>query len=210
MDNPQPANAPSLRERKKAKVFNLIRTNALRLFAAKGFENTTVEEIAAASDISPSTFFRYFPTKEDVALYDALDAPLIAAFKSQPASIKPLQAMRNALSAAFAPLSKEDLQLLQQQQELILKTPALRGKMLEELVRNVDLMTQLLADRTGARPDDVRVRTFAGAFIGVNMAAIARFMRSSQPRFEDYQKDLAALLDEFEQNYRDRFPGAKS
>jgi AcrR family transcriptional regulator len=52
-----------LRERKKAKTRATIRTEAFRLFRQQGFQATTVEQVAAAAEVSPATFFRYFPTK---------------------------------------------------------------------------------------------------------------------------------------------------
>ncbi|MFH9403424.1 TetR family transcriptional regulator [Streptomyces sp. NPDC017638] len=64
---------PGLRERKKAKTRRLLRQEALRLFVEQGYDDTTVEQICDAADISPSTFFRYFPTKEDVVLTDDPD-----------------------------------------------------------------------------------------------------------------------------------------
>ena len=62
-----------LRERKKLKTRESIQREAMRLFAKQGYEESTIEQIAAAVEISPSTFFNYFPTKEDVVLYDAYD-----------------------------------------------------------------------------------------------------------------------------------------
>ena len=77
---------PSLRERKKAKTRAAIQEHALRLFMEQGYEQTTVEQIADAAEVSPSTFFRYFPTKEDVVMYDAFDPLMVEAFRAQPGS----------------------------------------------------------------------------------------------------------------------------
>ncbi len=160
-----------LRERKKAKTRAAIQEHALRLFRERGYDATTVEEIAEAAEVSPSTFFRYFPTKEDVVLYDAFDPVLVGAFRAQPAELGPIQALRGAVREALQGVPAEELSLLRERDALIRKVPELRARMLDEFGRSLQLLAELVAERTGRRADEFAVRTLAGAIIGVGIAA---------------------------------------
>ena len=84
-----PVRPDGLRERKKAKTRAAIRQHALRLFREQGYSATTIEQIADAAEVSPATFFRYFPTKEDVVLQDDLDIVTLAALEAQPRELSP-------------------------------------------------------------------------------------------------------------------------
>src|SRR5438552_19010789 len=84
--------ALGLRERKKAKTRAAIQRHALQLFREQGYEATTIEQIAQAAEFSPSTFFRYFRTKEDVALSDDLDPQFMSSFEAQPTQLTPVPA----------------------------------------------------------------------------------------------------------------------
>ncbi len=95
-----------LRERKKARTRASIREHALRLFREQGYHATTVEQIAAAAEVSPSTFFRYFPTKEDVVLQDDMDTRMVEALERQPAGLGPVTAVRAATREVFASYSR--------------------------------------------------------------------------------------------------------
>src|ERR1700689_3096237 len=90
-----------LRERKKARTRASLREHALRLFREQGYQATTVEQIAAAAEVSPSTFFRYFPTKEDVVLQDDMDTRMVEAFARQPLDLSPIGAVRGAMREAW-------------------------------------------------------------------------------------------------------------
>src|ERR1700736_6480836 len=93
-----------LRERKKIKTRQAIRREAFRLFDTNGYAATTVEQIAEAAEVSPSTFFRYFPSKESLLLADDLDPLVLEAFKAQPPDLSPSQAIRRAYAATMAGL----------------------------------------------------------------------------------------------------------
>jgi AcrR family transcriptional regulator len=77
------------RERKKAQTRERLQEQALRLFVERGYEATTVEQIAAAAGVSHMTFFRYFPTKEDAVLSDSYDPMLVAAIRKPAAQRAP-------------------------------------------------------------------------------------------------------------------------
>ena len=168
---PEQPDRPGLRERKKAKTRAAIREQALRLFREQGYDATTVEQIADAADVSPSTFFRYFPTKEDVVLQDDMELRWAAAVRAQPPQLSPLAALREAMHQAFSTLSAEDLALLRQSAELTLSVPAVRARSLEQLSLTIQVISEVMAERSGRAPDDFAVRTLAGAVIGVAMAS---------------------------------------
>jgi AcrR family transcriptional regulator len=159
-----------LRERKKAKTRAAIREHALRLIREQGYDATTVEQIAEAAEVSPSTFFRYFPTKEDVVLQDDMDLLWMDAFRAQPPGLSPLAAMRAALHEGFAAMSGDDLATLRETMELA-AIPAVRARMLDELSRTTQFLSSAIAERAGRPPDDFAVRTVAGAVVGVAMSA---------------------------------------
>lgn len=165
--------AQSLRERKKERTRRTIREEAFRLFREQGYTETTIEQIAAAAEISASTFFRYFPTKEQLVLADDLDPLLIDAIRAQPHDIPPLTAFRNAVAGVFAELPAAELAFEQERQALLYHVPELRAAIGLELQRGIDLMAGLLADHMGRDTDDFEIRVTAGAIAGIALG-IAR------------------------------------
>ncbi|MFE9328912.1 TetR family transcriptional regulator [Nocardia sp. NPDC052278] len=164
----------SLRERKKERTLRTIRTEAFRLFREQGYTETTVEQIAAAADISPSTFFRYFPSKEQVALADDLDPIMIEAFERQPKELSTIAAFRQATIESFEALTPEELAFEKERVQLLYAEPELRGAVAREFQRSIDLIAELTARRTGHTTEDLEVRVLAGAMSGAMMAFIGR------------------------------------
>jgi AcrR family transcriptional regulator len=160
-----------LRERKKAKTRSLIQEHALRLFRERGYDETSIEEIADAAEVSPSTVFRYFPTKPDLVIYDDLDERMIEAFRSQPPELNALQAMRASFRSGFGDLAGEEMALQLERESLMRSVPELQSAMLSEFARTVGEIAELVGERAGRPADDDAVLALAGAIIGVAIAA---------------------------------------
>jgi len=159
-----------LRERKKARTRASLREHALRLFREQGYHATTVEQIAAAAEVSPSTFFRYFPTKEDLVLQDDMDTRMIEALERQPAGLSPVAAVRAAAREVFASYTVADLDLISENAGLTVTVPEIRARAMDEFARTIAVVSEALAKRAGRPADDLTVRTTAGAIVGVIMS----------------------------------------
>lgn len=179
---------PGLRERKKAKTRAAIQEHAVRLFREQGYEATTIEQIAEAAEVSPSTVFRYFPTKEDLVVSDEYDPMLIAAFRAQPAGLTPIQVLRRALRATFAEVSSTELTVQRERTLLVLSVPALWGASLANINETIRTLTGMVAAREGRSPDDPAVRTFSGAVFGVMLEVMFQWVREPD-------MDIVAELD---------------
>ena len=159
-----------LRERKKARTRASLREHALRLFRENGYQNTTVEQIAAAAEVSPSTFFRYFPTKEDLVLQDDMDTRMIAAFEHQPPELGPIAAVRAATREMLTSYNAADVDILRETTRLTITVPEIRARAMDEFARTITVVAEAIARRAGRSPDDLAVRAAAGAIIGVIMS----------------------------------------
>jgi len=165
----------------------------MRLFREQGWEETTVEQIAEAADVSPSTFFRYFPTKEDVVLRDDYDELMIESFRAQPAELTPLQAMRKALREVFGSLTPREREEENERLRLSREVPELRAARLDELIRTMRLLATIVGERVGRSADDPAVLAFAGAFIGVAMSTMLAGHNPITKTYEQFDDALALL-----------------
>jgi AcrR family transcriptional regulator len=175
---------PGLRERKKARTRASLREHALRLFREQGYAATTVEQIAAAAEVSPSTFFRYFPTKEDVVLQDDFDTRIFEAFERQPPGTRAVPAFRAALRETLDSLSEEEWAQLRETSALQMTVPEVRARMFDDLNRLIELLAQVMAKRVGRDPEDLAVRTFVGAVFGVMMMVALPYHLAGESEME--------------------------
>ena len=141
-----------LRERKKARTRDALRDASLQLFHRDGFEQTTIEDIADACEVSPRTFFRYFPTKEDVLFSDADErcGRLLTTIAAQPPDVGPLPALLAGALAVADDYGAERARLVLRKRVLT-SSPQLRASSAERQRGWEDAAVQLLAERAAAR-----------------------------------------------------------
>lgn len=166
----EPARSPSLRERKKVRTRETIRREAFRLFDERGYDETTIEHIADAADISPSTFFRYFPSKESVLLADDLSMVMLEALAGQPVEMTPIAAFRQAVHDSYEHMTADEWEVEKTRQRLIYSLPELQPALREEYNSLVSGVAEAMGRRLQRGPHELEIRAFAGAVIGAVMA----------------------------------------
>ncbi|TDV42606.1 TetR/AcrR family transcriptional regulator [Actinophytocola oryzae] len=188
--------AGGLRERKKARTKIAIQSHAVRLFREQGYAATTVEQVAEAAEVSPSTVFRYFPTKEDLVVHDDYDPVIYAAFESQPPELNLIQAWRAAIREAFAQMTPRDVEIQLDRGRLLLSVPELWGATLHGTRETLEIITDLSAARVGTSPEDPALQATVGAIFGVLLTAALNWVRTEDPKILSTLDAALVRLDE--------------
>ena len=165
-----------LRERKKARTREALLAAALDLFSRQGFDGTTIEDIAEACEVSPRTFFRYFPSKEAVLFGDSAarrDA-LIEALAAQPAAVGPLDALHAAM-LDLARSYRDDRDVLLLRSRVLQESVQMRAYKAEHQRGWEEAVTEELARRARAakRPlSRFELRLLSGLAVAALRAAL--------------------------------------
>ena len=162
---------------------------AFTLFASRGFDRTTVDQIAAAAGIGRRTFFRYFPSKNDIpwgAFEDELERMRVR-LKACPPEVPLMDAIRVAL-IDFNRVAPPQVPLHRRRMELILRVPTLFAHSTLRFTAWREVVAEFVAERSGCRPDDLAPQTIAHAVLGVAIAAYEHWL-------DDPASDLGTLLD---------------
>jgi AcrR family transcriptional regulator len=186
---PPSSRALGPRERRRIRTMREIQTEALRLFGARGYDNTTIEQIAEAADISPRTFFRYFPTKEDVVLWDEYDAVIEDLLAQRPDGESPGELMRAITREAIAWQYAHDPDHLLVRHHILFNVPAVRARFVEFARDGIE---RLIESLPGARreSEDLKIHLTALAILDAAYAALDAWQRS------DGKENLLILLDQ--------------
>ncbi len=153
-----------LRELKKEKTRRIIQETAIRLFLKQGYSETTIEQIAAAAEISPATFYRYFPDKKEAAVsvdYKALNRKLIQEVRDLIVQCPPAESLEHIVRKVYRHLAAR----LEGERELVVTrfrvmkgVPELKEGQSRLRQTAIDTFAAALAPRFGVRPDDHELR----------------------------------------------------
>jgi AcrR family transcriptional regulator len=150
------ANGDSLRDRQRAQVRADIRRAAFRLFVERGYDAVTTEEIATAARVSPRTFFRHVPTKEELLLAPVRHggAAIVNLLEQRPAGEPPDVALINAIITRTRSFDEADTE---QWREALLVAPGLLDRVTVHTPADKERAAKLVAQRMSADPDiDIR------------------------------------------------------
>lgn len=176
-----------LRERKKIKTRMAIRAATYELIEQQGYDATTIEQIAERAEVSQSTVFRYFPTKEDIVLTDEFDPLLEEELRARPANEPWMDSLRFVMKKAIRFGLDQEPEATRLRSRLMMEVPAVRSRMIESMSVTGSLLCRIVADRTGRDPGDLEVRVYAMSLIG-GMSEITLYW--AQSGFKENLSDL--------------------
>ncbi|GAA4921200.1 TetR/AcrR family transcriptional regulator [Streptomyces coeruleoprunus] len=195
--------ATGLRERKKQRTRDALLRTALELFTTQGYEQTTVDEITDAVDVSQRTFFRYFTSKEEVAfaIQDTVEERFLEGLRARPAEEAPFDALRSAVLDAWDTIGETitalvPLELYLGMFRVIECTPALLAVHLRRSIEMEENIARLIADREGLDVDaDPRPRVAVAAFSGVMRITGQLWVRTGDTSLEAIRAITETYLD---------------
>jgi AcrR family transcriptional regulator len=190
----EPAIEPDWRQRKRTATRDRIRASALRLFSEQGYDATTVEQIAAAAGVSHMTFFRYFPAKEDVAMWDGYD-PLIAGVIAQTPAAWPLtRRIRTVLVEGMRLIYAAERDTMLAQNKLIVATPALRARLWADQIATQQLILEALGASQDHQPTFEDKVTVAACLAAASTAILTWVENDGTPDLPDLMEQAFDTL----------------
>ncbi|MEU0188345.1 TetR family transcriptional regulator [Streptomyces afghaniensis] len=194
----------NLRERKKRRTRDALLRAALELFATRGYEETTVDDIAAAVDVSQRTFFRYFAGKEETAFYvpRLAETQVVEAVRARPPGEAPLEALRRAVLESWERINETieeivPVELHMRVYRVIESTPALLAAHLRRAAELEEELARIIAEREGLDVDaDPRPRIVVALFGGVIRVTERLWSAGDDLTLEGMRQLTATYLDQ--------------
>ncbi len=174
--------ADGLRERKRRTAMRRIQEVALDLLDEHGFDNVSIEEIARQADVSPSSIYRYFGTKEQVVLYDEVDVQLIERVEHGLEGLSPIEAVRRVMTEVLAEYFTRDDPLTRRKVRYAFEEPALRAATLEQTDAFIPVVANAIAAATRRPSTDLEVQVIAAAIVAALIAAVRHWYAAGAVR----------------------------
>lgn len=176
-----------LRERKKLQTKRRIKAVALALLGESPYEEVTVEQIADRSDVSPSTVYRYFQTKEGIFLWDEFDEAVLSDFTTRLRDTDPITALTTAMAESLSENLDQDLdQLARDYMRLIGDVPQLRQSFAVQIDEMREALAVEVAEAGWAALDSA---VFAGSLVGMFIGALETWVS------QDEEEPLSSVLE---------------
>jgi AcrR family transcriptional regulator len=155
-----------LRERKRLAAMRRIQEVALDLFDRLGFDEVTIEQIAAAAEVSPSSVYRYFGTKEQLILWDEYDPAILRGVVEELHGSPPLEAIRKVIGALVGQVFEQEEPRIRRRVRYTLEEPSVRAASALQSYEMAEMIAGLVGARLERDPNDLDVQVFAHALVG--------------------------------------------
>lgn len=179
----------SLRERKRVRAMRRIQDVALDRFDDEGFDAVTIERIAADAEVSPSSVYRWFGTKEGILLWDEYDPMIFARVLELVDRHPPLQAIRKVMATMVGEVFDRDEDRIRRRIRHLMEEPTLQAASAQQSQQMAEMIAALLAPRLGRELHDLQLQVFAHAVVGAMIAAIRHWYAT------DFAEPFSEVLD---------------
>ncbi|MFG1916939.1 TetR/AcrR family transcriptional regulator [Micromonospora sp. NPDC048898] len=186
-----PDQRSTLRAQRRADTQRTIQAQAVRLFGERGYDATTVQDVAEAAGVSPMTVYRHFPTKEDLVLFDQHGQLFAERIAAAPAAQPLVRRIGGALVESAATLTGgSQREFLLARLRLMISTPALRAKHLDnQYALQQAIVAAVRDDATDTDPDVAfHVQAAASACLAALHTAVMRWAE------DDGRSELPELI----------------
>lgn len=162
------------RERKKAATRQALADAALRLFLERGYDQVSIRDVADAADVSTTTLFKHFPSKEALVFDEDADreAAIVAAVRRRPAGQSVVEALREHVVKDWLPRATHPQ--LADFHQLVLSTPALREYSERMWTRHTAVLSAAIADDAGVSPDNIACHALARFVLDIPVLVASR------------------------------------
>lgn len=156
----------TLRERKRLRTMRRIQSVALDLFEEHGFDEVTIERIAERSEVSPSSIYRYFGTKEKLVIWDEYDPMGLQAIMEELHDHPPLEAVRRVVTELMMEAFEGDEERIHRRMRLAFTYPSIEAASTLQTYEMAQLIAGILGQQLDRDPDELDVQVFSHAFVG--------------------------------------------